>query len=430
MPYAAVLLFLGIYATVVSGASKYFIGAQGLSCYEVCYANKMNCNPHIETNNSVAIFNKLGIQCQPDARDWWAEDQPGYVADPSDPNYKKCLGYTQVPDGVMCGASYTATQRLCYCDDPNDASAVGAFGTGLSNGILTATEQIVFNWIVPDTVTHGVMTHFWATCANGALEHSVVRYYIDGATTPQIAFVPPVACGSAIDQTTAPWGTNWFGKGAKDGSWFLNFRIPFQKTIRITVQSTDGASKGGFYIILRGAPSLPINIGGITLPTTANLLLQRVEKAVQPLDWVNVVDVPKGSGLFFMHTLYVQSTNLNCLEGCYHAYTPYNQGFPGTVVSTGTEDYFDSGWYFNAGEFRLPVSGMTHLIANSTQATVSAYRFHEMDPMQFSQGFKFVWRNGDIVDPAGRKCFMINGGSVVGSPGVTQVTSYGWVYVW
>jgi hypothetical protein len=23
--------------------------------------------------------------------------------------------------------------------------------------------------------------------------------------------------------------------------------------------------------------------------------------------------------------------------------------FPGTLLSTGTEDYFDSGWYFNAG---------------------------------------------------------------------------------
>lgn len=131
-----------------------------------------------------------------------------------------------------------------------------------------------------------------------------------------------------------------------------------------------------------------------------------------------------------MHTLYVKSTNLNFLEGCYHQYTPYNQGFPGTVLSTGTEDYFDSGWYFNAGGFRLPVAGMTHLVADSTKAIVSAYRFHDEDPLPFEDGFKFVWRNGDTVDPAGRKCFMQTGGAVVGSPGVSNLTSYAWVYVW
>ena len=33
----------------------------------------------------------------------------------------------------------------------------------------------------------------------------------------------------------------------------------------------------------------------------------------------------------------------------------------GILLGSGTEDYFDSGSYFNAGEFRLPVAGDTHL---------------------------------------------------------------------
>jgi len=43
-----------------------------------------------------------------------------------------------------------------------------------------------------------------------------------------------------------------------------------------------------------------------------------------------------------MITLAVQSGNLNFLEGCLHAYTPYNQSFPGTMLSTGTEVGTDS----------------------------------------------------------------------------------------
>jgi len=181
-------------------------------------------------------------------------------------------------------------------------------------------------------------------------------------------------------------------------------------------------------MIVRGAPNLPIHIGDFVVPNNAKLLLQKVEKVVQPLEWVNVIDVPTGGGLFFMHTLYVTSTNLNFLEGCYHTYTQ-GQSFPGTVISTGTEDYFDSGWYFNAGPFHFPVAGMTHLVTSGSSATVSAYRFHETDPMPFDQGFKFVWRNGDTVDRAGRKCYTEKGG-MAGNPGPSNVTTYGWVYVW
>jgi len=328
----------------------------------------------------------------------------------------------------MCGASFKSVRRLCYCEDPNLSSKTAAFGTGLSNGVDTAAEQIIFDWILPDGVTNGVMTHFWATAPNGVIEQTVVRYYVDEEKTPSIQFLPPLACGTIDTETRAPWGTKWFGKGAKDGSWFMNFRIPFQKTIRITAQNMK-ADAGGFYIIVRGAPEITIDIGGVVIPSRAKLLLQRYEQVAKPLEWVPVANVPTGSGLFFMHTLAVTSNNLNFLEGCYHQYSPYNQQFPGTVLSTGTEDYFDSGWYFNAGGFTLPVAGMTHLSTTPNSATVSAYRFHETDPLPFDSGFLLHWRNGDTVDASGRKCYTQEG-SVVGSPGPSNVTSYGWVYVW
>jgi hypothetical protein len=167
----------------------------------------------------------------------------------------------------------------------------------------------------------------------------------------------------------APWGTKWFGKGAADGAYFHNFRIPFGSKIRITAQSTN-VTNGGFYFIVRGkalykgkmtvffffffffkctflalgVPSQSINIGGIELPITARMRLRVFHKTVEPLEWIPLVDEPKGNGLFFMQTLAVKSGNLNFLEGCYHAYTPYNTAFPGVVLSTGTEDYFDSAW--------------------------------------------------------------------------------------
>jgi len=66
---------------------------------------------------------------------------------------------------------------------------------------------------------------------------------------------------------------------------------------------------------------------------------------------------------------------------------------------------------------------------SGNEITWSAYRFHDEDPLQFSDGFRLVWRNGDATDPStGLKCFIEKGGNTVGSPTVSNITSYAWVY--
>jgi hypothetical protein len=209
-------------------------------------------------------------------------------------------------------------------------------------------------------------------------------------------------------------------------------RIPFQKSIRVTGKlpptSTD---KKIIWVIVRGTENLPTSFQGFQLPPTARLHLQKIENQVfAPLAWVRVADVPTGHGLLLSHTLSVSSGNLNFLEGCYHAYTDYNEQFPGVIASTGTEDYFDSAFYFNAGEFRFEVSGYTHFSQSENAVEWSAYRTHEIDPIFFKNGFRFEWRNGDVVDDRGFKCLLYEGGHTAGSPTQSNVTSYTWVYVW
>eukprot|EP00730_Choanoeca_flexa_P015452 TRINITY_DN7097_c0_g1_i2.p1 TRINITY_DN7097_c0_g1~~TRINITY_DN7097_c0_g1_i2.p1 ORF type:complete len:114 (+),score=13.35 TRINITY_DN7097_c0_g1_i2:26-367(+) len=68
---------------------------------------------------------------------------------------------------------------------------------------------------------------------------------------------------------------------------------------------------------------------------------------------------------------------------------------------------------------------------NLTPCLWSRFRFHEQDPLPFSNGFRLQWRNGDMDNPVtGNKCFTQSGGRVVGHPTVSQVTTYAWVYVW
>eukprot|EP01111_Echinosteliopsis_oligospora_P016031 TRINITY_DN6532_c0_g1_i1.p1 TRINITY_DN6532_c0_g1~~TRINITY_DN6532_c0_g1_i1.p1 ORF type:complete len:428 (-),score=102.59 TRINITY_DN6532_c0_g1_i1:51-1334(-) len=407
--------------------AEYVLGAQGLSCTQVCLSMSMNCIPRIITNNSADIFTELGVKCTDDPAPWWAHNQPGYVSGAGDPNYQKCLGYEAVPDGVLCSGSYPTVQRICNCEPPTDMKTT--FGTGLSAGEVTTDEQWIFGHVVADGDV-GVMTHFWVTLQNPDLDGLIVRYYVDGETNASIVFQPSLAVGVGFADITAPWGTKWFGKGANDGAFNWNFRVPFQKSIAVTVAHCCG-SYGGFYTIVRGGTNIPINIGNIQVPATAKLNQFVINQQYQPLEFISFAEVPAGNqGVVFHHTLAVSSGTPNFMEGCYHLYLEPNEAFPGTLLSTGMEDYYDSAWYFNAGEFHFENAGMTHFVSTNTNTQMSAYRFHEMDPIYFKNGVIFQWRNGDMVDAAGIKCMIQTGGTTVGNPTVSQVWAYTWVYTW
>ena len=259
--------------------------------------------------------------------------------------------------------------------------------------------------------------------------HSVVYLAHQSLSVP---FFLHNTTGVGFLDEQAPWGNKWFGKGAKTGGWFHNFRIPFFKSLRVTAELPSDMEHATLWTIVRGQVNLPIMIEGIQIPTNARMVLQKKNLTnVAPLAFVDVVDQPSGSGLVFMHTLSVATPSLNFLEGCYHMYSPYNQSFPGLLLSTGTEDFFDSAFYFNAGQFHMDVSGFTHWEANDGNVEFSAYRMQHMDPLVFRDGVKITWRNGDMYSTeTGEKCFTEAGGKIVGTPKPAQVQSYSWLYVW
>lgn len=335
-------------------------------------------------------------------------------------------------------SSTGSTAEECVCGGPIQASDDLTFGTGHAGVTLSTTETVVFSHIIPPN-SIGVMNHFWSTCSPEAEADMLVRYYVDNETTASIQFRPPLASGVGFDDPTAPWGTKWFGLGAGNGgngqAWFNNFKIPFTSSIQITVQATVKASDG-FYIIVRGGLNMPLVIGDVTLPNNTKLQLQTFEGPLKPLQVLDVANVPTGySGQLFMSTIAVSNDGtggLNFLEGCFHMYDPPTTPFPGTVLSTGTEDYYDSGWYFNAGPFHMPVSGLTHVKTEKNVTEWSAYRMHDMDPLRFRNGLRFTWRCGDMgsLDPTVGKCYTESGGVIVGSPTCDNVISYAWIYMW
>eukprot|EP00937_MAST-01D_sp_MAST-1D-sp2_P005861 g5861.t1 len=257
---------------------------------------------------------------------------------------------------------------------------------------------------------------------------------------------------------TGPWGTEWIGKTSDEDGFYSNIRIPFYKSVRITAQVPQGANDYNVYSIFRGMDGVPLTVGGFTMPYGAKLELQRRTGNYGSFRFIPIVDVPSGSGAIFAHTLAVQGhPQFYYLEGCFHMFSPRHQKFPGLVLSTGAEDYYDSSFYFHSGAFQLPSSGVTHMCSPAGvyphppcasgsptgMSEFSAYRFHDKDPLFFENGTKLQMRNGDQGLPIHGsglpkgytgKCYnrdmKIPQPGVFPDPGEAYVQSIAWVYRW
>ncbi|CAK0823498.1 unnamed protein product [Prorocentrum cordatum] len=332
-------------------------------------------------------------------------------------------------------------------------------GTSVSQAALTLTETEMFSHTVSEEGEWAYMNHFWAA-GSPAVDRAIFRYYVDGEVNASVVFSPALACGVGWGDQTAPWGNRWMGKAANSTGWFHNIPVPFYKSIRITYQmaledagvaKAPGAGpRGGaveqvgsrVWAIVRGSEGLPLHLGELEVPLRAGgvrLELQRRSAQLAPLDFYSVASAPAGqSGTVFLTSLFVRGTgSVKFMEGCWRMRSPPAQAWPGTLLASGMEDYYDSAFYFDGGGFHLPDTGATHLPGptGSRDFTFSGYRFHEVDPLVFRDGIDVQWRNGDVTDPAtGLKCTLQSGGVVAGPPdlvlGPSAVSSYAWVYTW
>jgi len=131
-----------------------------------------------------------------------------------------------------------------------------------------------------------------------------VEYYIDGESTPSIAFQPSMMCGLGFPTQIAKdfeySAGGLCGKTAPVGGWSNTFPIPFYKSAVVTVRAdpSDGAGCYGGYVSVRGTPRLPLVLphSGLPLPTGSRLTLQRQPLALrQPLEFRDARDAAAGA---------------------------------------------------------------------------------------------------------------------------------------
>jgi hypothetical protein len=240
----------------------------------------------------------------------------------------------------------------------------------------------------------GVLRRWWITIAPRrnveVLRTLIVRCWWDGEESPSVEV--PVAdffgmgFGEWKDFTSLPLAMT---SGGYNSYW----PMPFRRRARITVQNRGKVPVESFYynVDIRTYDALPAD----ALYFHAQFRKTRT-RASQP---VTILDA-KGRGHYVGTLLSMQperGRSLSYLEGDERISIDGEQ-MP-SIVGTGTEDYFSSGWYYDTGEYSALYHGVT--IKDEEMGRINTYRWHIEDPIPFRERLLFEIEHGGTNDMPG-----------------------------
>jgi len=270
-------------------------------------------------------------------------------------------------------------------------------------------------------------------------ENMRIRIYIDGEDEASVDFQVLLAHGIGFGQNLEnpyiPWGNNRLAHEARGGI-YNTYDIPFMKSFRVTATHPHG---GTFWYIIRGVENYPLVLGHLQLPASTRLrLYKNVNVTLEALAFLPLVDITNTAGAVYQVTIAANSSDFHYLEACMRAKIDGAANI--TWLSSGTEDFFLSAYYFNAGVYHTENSGLTY---TNGKGTMSAYKFFENDPLLFSKSLELIWRCGETRDgvdgcpsaypPPGVESPVAGKPAkktLEGEVSTTVVTTYAWVYEW
>jgi len=241
----------------------------------------------------------------------------------------------------------------------------------------------------------GIVRRWWLTVAprnNVELQRQlIVRCWWDGEASPSVE-VPlsdffGVGFGQWKQFVSLPLSMT-------SGGYNCFWPMPFGRAARITVENRAKVAVDAFYynVDIQTFPS-----GQAMRRAAGEPLLyfhaqfRRTNPTVRGRD-VTILEAV-GRGQYVGTLLSMQnrrSHGLGFLEGDERVWV---DGEPKpSIVGTGTEDYFSSGWYFDTGPYSSPYNGLT--IKDTDLGRVSTYRWHIEDAIPFQKSMRFAIEHG------------------------------------
>lgn len=232
----------------------------------------------------------------------------------------------------------------------------------------------------------GMITRIWITIDSRDpyfLRRILLRMYWDGEETPSVEVPVGDFFGTGFEYT------HYFSQylGMSSGGYFCYFPMPFNKKARIEVVNQTGQEIFAFYYHINYY-QLDQNLD----EDVAYFHAQWRRDIRTHGDENYTVLEAEGEGHFVGLNMSMQgyTKSLWYLEGDEMVYVD-GEPFP-SIYGTGTEDYFNSGWYFKNGAYNAPYHGV--IIKDTEKARIAAYRHHIPDLIPFKRSIRFTIEHG------------------------------------
>ena len=215
----------------------------------------------------------------------------------------------------------------------------------------------------PDYLRRISLEMYWDGEANPSVEAPLGDFFGDGFNKPNYASLV---------------------MGVTSGGFFTYLPMPFARHARIVARNGTGRAIDAFYFNadVELVDSLPTPLA------TFHAWWHRDPRTTSHEPHL-ILDA-HGAGWFVGTSLDAESLDgsLSFLEGDERYFV--DGSFRGQ--GTGTEDYFNSGWYFDRGTFAAPFHGL--VVKDEKRGRIAAYRWHLLDPIPFRDSIRVDIEHG------------------------------------
>ena len=207
----------------------------------------------------------------------------------------------------------------------------------------------------------------------------------DGATTPQV----DVPFGSLFGSNLGPKRIKGLPVGIEGDRLYCWFPMPFASAALLQLSNDSSEDIDELEYHVRYTPGTPEMLAGLgrfhakyneELPCTVGRDYTILEET--------------GAGHFVGVVQTSQGPTLGYLEGDERIHVDGN--LTPALYGTGTEDFYNGGWYFNRGRFSLPVHGNPTM--EGSPVTTDMYRYFISDLIPFTTSIKVGIEHGGTND--------------------------------
>lgn len=201
-----------------------------------------------------------------------------------------------------------------------------------------------------------------------------IQAWWDGTTAAAV----DAPLGSFFGSGLQPATVNALPVGMSENRLYCFFPMPFRSSAALSLTNTGGADVPAATWTIRYTPlAVPPDGVGLFHARHRRAVHQTIDR-----DYVFLDETGAGHLVGIVQTLRGYNTDKQFLEGDERIYID-GMATP-AIYGTGTEDFYNGGWYFDQGPFTLPVHG-NPASRNSPTAAYTCYRFFLSDAIPFTQ---------------------------------------------